>query len=400
MTSKLLRERAFFFGMVSLLIIIVCIMLWPFVTTILLALAVVVIIHPLYRWFLKSRLVRGRETWATVLTIITFILAIAGPIIAIASVAVTQAASLFSGLDFESIDFTLSGTLAPLESLLAAETGILIDETQITAALQEWGTTVATWFGNLVITLGKSIPQFFTNALILLVIMFVLLPRYRRPDKDEFVELIPFPNAITQLFLDKIELMIVAMFRGVFIIGIVQGAAMGLVLLIAGVPYTIFLTLLSMVLSLLPVVGISLVAWPVGIILILTGQVWQGVFVIAAFLLVVANIDTILRPRLVPKGAYLNPALVILSVFGGLYLMGIVGALYGPVIMILLVTSLEVYGKYFLRTDLETILGEDRDVDLEELGLAIEKDDDEATKSPSVLAVVNNLVGYLRGGSQ
>ena len=52
-------------------------------------------------------------------------------------------------------------------------------------------------------------------------------------------------------------------------------------------------------------VGISFIAWPVGIVLIVSGSTWQGIFVIAAFLLVVANIDTVLRPVLMPKGAYL-----------------------------------------------------------------------------------------------
>ena len=49
--------------------------------------------------------------------------------------------------------------------------------------------------------------------------------------------------------------------------------------------------------------------------------------------------------------------------------MGLIGVIYGPVIMILLVTSIEVYTKYMLRTDLE-VLAERGDIDLEELGLA------------------------------
>ena len=122
------------------------------------------------------------------------------------------------------------------------------------------------------------------------------------------MELVPFPEEITQLFLDKFNMMIVAMFKGTFIIAFVQGAAMGVVLWIAGVPYTMFLTILSMFLSLVPLVGISLIAWPVAIILLLTGQIWQGIFVIVAFLLVIANIDTVLSEKgePIPKWANLR----------------------------------------------------------------------------------------------
>ena len=136
--------------------------------------------------------------------------------------------------------------------------------------------------------------------------------------------------------------------------------------------------------SIIPVAGISWVAWPVGIILILTGNVVAGVFVIAVFLLVVANIDTVLRPKLVPREAYLNPALVILSVFGGLQLLGLIGIIYGPVIMILLVTSIDIYTKYMLRSDLE-VLAERGNLDLEELGLVPHEEDDEEQGEGNVL---------------
>lgn len=142
-------------------------------------------------------------------------------------------------------------------------------------------------------------------------------------------------------------------------------------------------------------VGISFIAWPVGIVLIVSGSTWQGIFVIAAFLLVVANIDTVLRPVLMPKGAYLNPALVILSVFGGLGLMGFVGIIYGPVIMILLTTSIDVYTKYMLRPDLETLEKEGR-INLVELGLAQTANEDEAGVSNMFMAALKNISAGLR----
>jgi predicted membrane protein len=123
----------------------------------------------------------------------------------------------------------------------------------------------------------------------------------------------------------------------------------------------------------------------------------EGIFVIAAFLVVVSNIDTVLRPRLVPREVYLNPVLVILSVFGGIQLMGIIGILYGPVIMILLVTSIEVYTKYILRSDLEVVLARG-DLDLEELGLVADEDEVEETGSGMVVALARNLIARFQQG--
>ncbi len=371
MTQRLIQQRIFFFIMVGILAVLALILVWQFITPILLAFAVVVIMKPVYNWLLGKRWIKNSEMRATGVTMLIFVLVIAIPAVLIFGGAISQAGSLFSGLEFGDMGLTLPEFTSWLEETLrgigAGDTQI--DRVQIAESIQQAVAALGEWLGGVLAGLGESFVGFITNALVVLVIMYVLLPGYKRPGKQDILDIVPFPPEITQLFLDKIDLMITAMFKGLFVIAIVQGLAMGVVLLIAGVPFVMFFTLISMFLSLVPFIGISLVAWPVGILLIIAGNVWQGVFVIAAFLLVVANIDTVLRPYLVPKEAYLNPALVILSVFGGLGMMGFIGLIYGPVIMILLITSIEVYSKYMLRTDLETLEKEGR-IDLEELGLA------------------------------
>ena len=64
-------------------------------------------------------------------------------------------------------------------------------------------------------------------------------------------------------------------------------------------------------------------------------------------MIVIANVDNVLRPMLVSDKAKINPVLVILSVIGGLKVMGMLGVIYGPVIMILFVTAVEIYKKYY-----------------------------------------------------
>jgi predicted PurR-regulated permease PerM len=306
----------------------------------------------------------------------SFVLIIAIPLILIIWLAITQGVSLFRSMQLGDLDLSVDSTASSLEQLIQGLglSGIQIDREEIAQGIQIGVSAAASWIGAVVITLGQSIPQYFTNGLIVIVVMYVLLPRFNRPGRQDILDLVPFPKEITQLFLDKFNLMIIAMFKGIFVISFLQGLAMGLVFWIAGVPYVFFLTILCIILSLVPVVGISLVAWPVGILLILNNQTWQGVFVILTFIIVVGNIDTVLRPRLVPKEAYLNPALIILSVFGGLQLLGIIGVLYGPVIMILLVTCIDVYSKYLLRDDLQKLVDEGR-LDLEELGLRPDEED-------------------------
>jgi len=397
MENRLIQQRAFFFGMVAILAILALILIWPFVQTILLAVAVVIIMKPVYSWLLGKKWINGSENRAAGVTLIVFVLVIAIPTILIVASTISQASRLFSGLDLEGIDITLSEIINWIEKTLrgigAGE--IQIDRNQLMGNIAQFVSLIANWLGAVLVSLGQSIPAFLTNGVILLVLLFVSLPKYKAPGKQEILDIVPFPSEITNLFLNKIDSMITAMFKGTFVIAIAQGAAMGLVLWIAGIPYVMFFTLISMFLSIVPLIGISLVAWPIGIVLLLSANIWQGIFVIGAFILIVANIDTILRPILVPKDAYLNPALLILGVFGGLSLMGIIGALYGPVILILLVTSIDVYTKYLLRADLDALQEAGR-IDLEKLGLTPQVDQAEERSFTNIL---KGIAARFRQGS-
>lgn len=395
--SHVLRERAFFYLMVGVLVLLTLILIWPYLSPILLGLAAVVITKPIFDWFLDKNWLRGRTKWAVTLTIISSILLIAVPVALFLGIAFNQATAVFSGVR------TSAGGLSPHElqqaiasfvSQVGNGEGVGFDA----AARAEWrqgiSDTFNEWLGGLIAAIGQSIPAFIVNAVIVLVIMMVLLPLYRQPNRGNLAAAIPFPSAITDLYLDKVQMMMRAMFLGTFVIAFAQGAAMGVVFWLAGVPSSVFLALVSMVLSLLPVIGVALVAWPVAILLLLGGNVWQAIFVIVMLIVVVGNIDTLLRPMLVPRGAYLNPALTLLAIFGGLQLMGLVGALYGPVIMILLVTSIEVYSKYILRNDLEPYLDEEGTLSLEKLGLAATED--ESDKENSGLAgLANRMLGRI-----
>ncbi len=400
MESRLVQQRVFFFGMVAILAVLALILIWPFTQTILLAVAVVIIMKPVYNWLMGKKWIKGSENRAAGGTLIIFILVIATPVILIIASAISQASRLFSGLELEGIDTTLSEIVIWLEGALygIGAGDVQIDREGMLTGIAQLVGMVANWLGTVLVSLGQSMPAFLTSAVILLVLLFVSLPKYKAPGKQDILDIVPFPPEITQLFMDKIDSMVTAMFKGTFVIAIAQGAAMGLVLWIAGVPYIMFFTLLSMFLSLIPLVGISLVAWPIGILLLLTGSTWQGLFVIGAFILIVANIDTALRPVLVPKDAYLNPALLILGVFGGLSLMGLIGALYGPVILILLVTSIEVYTKYLLRADLEALQEAGR-IDLEELGLTPQADPGEKNAGPMFTTVLKSIAARFRPGS-
>ena len=396
-----LRRDIFFYALVLLLAFLALLLAWPYFSSILLALAGIVILKPLYDWFLKRRWLRKSTKWAAIVTIITALILIVAPVILFFSAALSQAQDLISNLVGVDSGDSIQELLGSIEQGIQRFPGagsVQIDERQTTSTIQDLLDTVGQWLGDAVMALGAALPQMFVGFVIAIAIVMTFLPHYERDSNEKvFNEIVPFPEQITELYVEKIKIMITGMFRGSFVIAFFQGLAMGFVLWIAGVPSVIFFTLLSMIAALLPVVGLSIVAWPIGIILLLNGQTWQGIWVIGAYLLVISNIDFVLRPRLVPEGAYLNPALLLIGVFGGINLFGPVGLLYGPVIMVLLVTSISIYTQYILRSDLQPYLDADGKLDLKKLGLE-SSDEDTATTEKSdgwFEKMANRAVGYL-----
>lgn len=153
----------------------------------------------------------------------------------------------------------------------------------------------------------------------------------------------PLGEEATDLYLAKMAAMVRGTVRGQFVIALAQGIAGAISIYIAGFHdgFFIFAILLS-ALSVIPLGG-GIVTIPFGIGLALFGNVIGGIFVIVFHIIVVTNIDNVLRPILVPKEAKLDSALMLLSVFAGITMFGFLGIVIGPVVMIVIVTTISVY---------------------------------------------------------
>ena len=101
------------------------------------------------------------------------------------------------------------------------------------------------------------------------------------------------------------------------------------------------------VLSIIPIVGPWIVLIPAGLIQIALGNIWQGIGIILFSVIVVSNIDNLLRPRLVGQGAKLQDLVVFFSSLGGIAIFGVMGFIVGPVIASLFVSVLDIYSKEF-----------------------------------------------------
>lgn len=122
------------------------------------------------------------------------------------------------------------------------------------------------------------------------------------------------------------------MLVGVILIVILQGAIAMIGYLVVGVPRAIELGFLTALAGFVPAIGTALVWVPLGVILIFTGHVGQGIGALVVGF-VVSIVDNLARPWLAKLGQVPMPTLSLFwSIFGGITTLGPVGVIIGPAI--------------------------------------------------------------------
>jgi predicted PurR-regulated permease PerM len=118
---------------------------------------------------------------------------------------------------------------------------------------------------------------------------------------------------------------------GILGTALVQGVMAGVGFLIAGVPGSGLLGLLTFFLSIIPM-GPPLVWVPAAIYLFAKGAVGWGVFMVVWGLLV-SSVDNVVKPWLISRGTALPFIIILMGVLGGAIAFGFIGVFLGPTLL-------------------------------------------------------------------
>lgn len=124
-----------------------------------------------------------------------------------------------------------------------------------------------------------------------------------------------------------------AVVYGLIVAAFAQGLIAGIGYLVLGVEGAALLGVLTGLLSVVPVLGTSVVWGSVGLYFLATGHLWKGILMIAWGLAVVHPTDNILRPLLISNAAKIPFLLTMFGVIGGVAAFGLIGTVIGPVVL-------------------------------------------------------------------
>jgi len=322
----------------------------PFLTAIIWAVILTILVYPLYAWLLQR--MRGRASLAalTIIAVITLLVILPGielarflseeTILVVQSVRslldgegkqewlakpwVQQLVSWWYLVSFRLTDFNIDWK-AMLAQGAQASSKVLVDQVR---------------------GIAQNVVVFTVNVIVALITLFFLLR-----DGKEFIHrlqrLLPMDREHQQRLFKNIVDAVLAVVHGSFVVAMVQGLLAGLAYYFLGVPFPVLWGVVTAFVSLLPVGGSTLVSIPATIYLFLQGETIRAFVLLAWSLGIVGTVDNILKPLLIGNRLGLPVLFLFFGILGGLALFGAVGIILGPVIFALLRALLDLYSEEY-----------------------------------------------------
>ncbi|WP_333851165.1 AI-2E family transporter [Leclercia sp.] len=184
--------------------------------------------------------------------------------------------------------------------------------------------------------IGKGTFGFAISFGVMVYLLFFLLkdgPWLMR----QILDSLPLSDFAKQHLFAKFAGVARATVKGTAVVALVQGFLGGLAFWIVGINGSILWGALMAFLSLIPAVGSAIIWVPAAIFLFATHQLWQGLFIVGFFVLVVGLVDNLLRPLLVGKDTKMPDYLILITTLGGMEIYGINGFVIGPLIAALFI---------------------------------------------------------------
>jgi predicted PurR-regulated permease PerM len=127
------------------------------------------------------------------------------------------------------------------------------------------------------------------------------------------------------------------------IIAVTQGTLLAMGFYAVGIPDAVFWGVIGSFISFLPVVGAPTLCIPASIIMFATGHTLKGIIILVYGLLIIGNIDNVLRMIINKRIGNTHPIISVIGVFIGLPLFGILGLVFGPLLLSYFLLLLEIY---------------------------------------------------------
>jgi predicted PurR-regulated permease PerM len=191
-----------------------------------------------------------------------------------------------------------------------------------------------------------NIFSFIFQFLIMMLMIYTLLVDGHAV-KRFILDLSPMPDDEEELVFEKFNQMNFVTLIGNGIGGLIQGTLAGIGFWVAGIESIMLWTTSMVLLAFIPLVGISIIYVPTCIYLFIIGKIWGSVILFIYCTIISLIVENWFKPKFVGNRVKINSTLVFFSIMGGMSVFGIPGIFYGPLIVSIFLTFVNLYHKRY-----------------------------------------------------
>ncbi len=298
--------------------------------------------YPLYEWFLKKV---KHTVVASLLALVSILLVLVLPLIAVGIAAYNEAVSFTAGFNLDAARNHLTSLLQNLQERFPGALEKLNVQNLSAMALnsvQDIFQFTLKHSAAISLSIADNLISFF-------LMLFIMFYFYIDGPKilKKMIRWSPLEDKYEIILIEKFISVSKGTLKGFLAVGIIQGIIGGLLFWIVGSHSPVFLGVLMVFGSLLPVVGTAIIWAPVAISLLIQGHWISAIWVVVVGGGVISSIDNLVRPMVVGKDIKMHDLMVLLSTLGGLGLFGLVGFIVGPIIAALFLAIWNIFEEIF-----------------------------------------------------
>ena len=318
-------------------------LLWPFFSVIVLAIVITGVFNPFYR-VLHRKL---NAILSSLITCVVIFFVLFVPVSAFVGILSNEAYDLYLTAREAVVNNPIQELLENSKIIdkingILTHFGIKITGDELNRGVTELGRTVGLFLYQQARSMTANIVNFVVNFFFMLLIVFYLLIDSQRL-VSFIVGLSPLPDDQDEKLIQKFKDMAGAILIGNGLGGLIQGTLGGIVFAFFGFRSPFLWGVIMGLLAFLPIVGVGAVFLPAALYLILQGRLAAGIFFIVFYIVLSGSIEYLFKPKLVGTRVQMHTLLVFLSIIGGLKLFGILGIIYGPLVVTAFLTLTDIY---------------------------------------------------------
>lgn len=322
----------------------------PFIHTLLVSMMLAVMFSPVFSWLL--RICRGKRNLAAALTVVMIVFLILLPTVFVLFSLVEQGVGSLASINRWITETNFDELVASWDfvhffSWIEIKLPFLhFNDIDIQAKIMEFSRTFAQTMIGFGSNFVRNASQFVLKFLLMIFILF-----YFMRDGAQMVNYLKYLSPLRETQEDSIIDSFKRVSRGVLfgclLVAVLQGVVGGFGLALVGIP-GIFWGAMMAFAALIPVFGTGLI-WLPAVLYLLIGGNWKAALFLTLWCgVIVVGIDTFLRPFFMKEAARVSTFYIFMAIIGGVYAFGMLGILYGPLILSFGMVMLQIYGEEYV----------------------------------------------------